>query len=87
MNSKETRQFIARWERVEQFVAEEALHTPLEVKLWHLALMFEAAQELGRNSKLRMDKMEVYTRWQLLREKLGSTAYEDRASKRRDERI
>lgn len=86
MNKEEARQFKARWELVEEFLAEEARRTPPEVKLRQLALMHEAARELGRNSKLRIDKIEVYARWQLLREKLGSTACEDRASKRRDER-
>ena len=76
MNKEEARQFKARWELVDKFLAAETRRTPPEVKLRQLALMHEAARELGWDSALRTGEAEVRERWRLLRERLGEAPRE-----------
>lgn len=72
MTKEEARQFKARWQLVNQTIAEEIRRTPASVKLRQLALMYEAGQRLGWDEDLRAGEDEVRERWRLLKERLGA---------------
>lgn len=68
MNKEEARQYKARWQLVNERTAREADEMSPAFKLEQLALMYEAAQQLGWADGLRAGEEEVRARWRRLRE-------------------
>ncbi len=71
MTKDEARQFTERWRLVNEFVAEEVRHTPPDVKLRQLSVLYAAGRTLGWTEKLKTGEEEVRERWRELKEKLG----------------
>lgn len=69
MTKEEAQQFKAHWKLANDFIIEEARHTPVSVKLHQLALMYEAGQMLGWGNTLKEGEEEVRERWRRLKEK------------------
>lgn len=69
MTKEEAKQFKERWRLVNRVTNEEARRMPVALKLQQLALLYEAAQTLGRGRQLRADETEVRARWRRLKEK------------------
>ncbi|HZS07614.1 MAG TPA: hypothetical protein VFD58_22455 [Blastocatellia bacterium] len=70
MTREEALHFKARWQMVNETIAEEIRRTPVSVKLQQLEVMFAAAQELGWVENLKAGEEEVRERWRKLKEKL-----------------
>jgi hypothetical protein len=68
MNREDALKYKARWRMVNERTAREAREMPPAVKLGQLALMYEAAQQLGWADRLRAGEEEVRERWRRLRE-------------------
>ncbi len=64
-------QYKERWRLANEAITEDLRHTPVEVKLRQLAVMFEAAHSLGWSDRLRQGEEDVRQRWRLLRERLN----------------
>lgn len=68
MDKEEAGQYKARWALVNEATAREAREATPAFKLEQLALMYEAARQLGWADDLRAGEEQVRERWRRLRE-------------------
>ena len=72
MTTAEGRAWTARWRAVEEAEREELRTTPVEVKFRQLAVMMEAARELGWSSEASAEEeMAARDKWIRLRKAYG----------------
>jgi len=70
MTREEASQFKERWKLVNEMTIEETRRTPMSVKLYQLALMYEAGQMLGWAEGLKEGEEVVRERWRRLKERV-----------------
>lgn len=70
MTKEEASQFKERWKLVNEMTIKETRRTPLAVKLYQLALMYEAGQTLGWAEGLKEGEDVVRERWRRLKERV-----------------